>query len=379
MPVAVKVRHNRQIIVPVRFTRAVTGPPVIDAPDIDDRGFVMGARSGTWGQSKARGPMVGITEGDTIRLKVVREDIDDTTPLFITSTNPKSVEVVSPAPGERLPIDGIFRIRGVKDFANVPVAVQVRLGNENGPVIGEIEPHVFQLRTLRVRIHFTTINGVRTARTEAGLRQTFEEVNAIFRPNGIEFRIDEFVETAVNGFATAGTVTTNLNPAPTTPPTPASWDEFSRLINTNFSRTKINLYCVVDNNGEWLGLTFDNDVRRPAPGRAPTFEGYGIAVIDSGRNNTFAHELGHYLDLNDHYNTLPGGVRREDMWCRRCLMSTPHHWGDPTAETPPQPAFRHDIGYGTGLRGGLMTLKNLPCDPRDDEVARTRRRALNPY
>ncbi len=65
MAVQVKVRHDRQIICPIRFTRAATGPPVIDAPEVDDRGFAMGNRAGTWGQSRARGAMVGITEGDT--------------------------------------------------------------------------------------------------------------------------------------------------------------------------------------------------------------------------------------------------------------------------------------------------------------------------
>jgi len=44
MSVRVKVRNNRQIIVPLRFGRAVMGDPVVDAPDVDDRGFAMGNR-----------------------------------------------------------------------------------------------------------------------------------------------------------------------------------------------------------------------------------------------------------------------------------------------------------------------------------------------
>lgn len=379
MAISIRFRHDRQIICPLRFTRAVTGLPVIDAPDVDDRGFHMGNRPGTWGHSPARATMVGIAESDTIRVKVLREDIDATAPLFATSSNTSVVRVIAPAGGGPIPADGIFSIQGVKDFANVPVSVQIRLGSAAGPILGELEPHIFQLRTLRVRVHFTTINGTRTARDQANVTQAFQEVNAIWRPCGIEFRLDEFVETRVNGFTTAGRVTTNLNGPNQTPPTPASWNEFSRLINTNFSRTRINLYCIVDNNGEWLGLTFDNQVARPGPGVVPTFEGYGCAIIDAAIPNTIAHELGHFLDLDDHYNELPGNVRRHDMWARRCLMSVPFQRGDPTLENPPQPAFRHDIGYGPGLRGGLLTLKNFQNDPRDDEVNRTRRRALNPY
>lgn len=374
MAVQVKVRHDRQIICPVRFARAVGGAPVIDAPDVDDRGFAMGNRAGSWGQSRARGAMVGITEGDTVRVKVLREDIDSTTPLFATSTDPACAEVAEPAGGGPIPADGVFKIKGVKDFKNRAVSIQVRLGSAEGPVLGEIEPHVFQLRTLRVRVHLVSINGVSTARDQANVTAVFQEVNAIWRPAGIEFRLDEFVRTNVNGFAVAGQVTTNTNG------TPPSWNEFSRLINTNFSRTKINIYCIVQNNGEWIGLTFDNDVARPAAGVAATTEGYGIAVEDAATPNTFAHELGHYLDLDDHANAdAAGAVVRRDIWVRRCMMSTPRTWGDLTAATPPEPGHRNDIGYGAGLRGALITLKNFPADPRDDEVNRTRRRSLNPY
>ena len=69
MAVNVRVRHDRQIICPLRFNRAVTGAPIVDAPEVDDRAFVMGPRPPTWGQTKIRGSMVGITEGDTVRVK----------------------------------------------------------------------------------------------------------------------------------------------------------------------------------------------------------------------------------------------------------------------------------------------------------------------
>jgi hypothetical protein len=373
MPVSVKFRHDRQIIVPLRFARAVTGPAVADAPDIDDRGFAMGARPGTWGQSKARGPMFGITEGDTVRIKLVREDIDDTAPLFVTSTNTSVIRIVTPAAGQRVPVDNTIRVQGVKDFANVPVAIQVRLGNPNGPIISEIEPHVFQLINLRVRIHLCNINGVSTSRTEASVRALFNEVNAIWRPAGVQFPDLEFVTTVINGFANPGQVTTNLGGSP------PSWNEFSRLINTNISRTRINIYCVVDCN-DARGLTFDHDVARPAPGVTPTSEGFGIMLVDAADANDFAHELGHYLDLDDHTDdlgTTPPRFR-EDIWARRCLMFRFNPYGDLTHATPAQAAFRNDTGYGMSMRGSLITLKNLPGDNRDDEVNRARRRARNP-
>jgi len=317
--------------------------------------------------------MVGITEGDTVRVKVAREDIDDTAPLFATSTDTQVVRVIAPAGGGPIPADGVFSILGVKDFANRPVAVQIRLGSAAGPILGEIEPHIFQLRTLRVRVHLVSINGVGTARTQASLAPIFDIVNAIWRSAGLEFQVFDVVNTAVNGFAVAGQVTTNLQPAPAV----SEFREFSRLINTNFSTTRINIYCVPAAN-QFRGLTFDKDAPRPAPGVVPTSEGFGIALVDAADGNDFAHELGHFLDLDDHSDELGGGNFRFDIWVRRCLMFRFNPYGDVTTAAPPEPAFRNEVGYGTSLRGALITVKDRVGDTRDGELARARRRSLNP-
>src|SRR5688572_21185912 len=157
MPVQLRVRKRKQVITPIRFTRAVTGPPVLDAPDIDDRGFQMGTRPETWGASNARGAMVGVTVDDVIRVKLLREDIDASCPLFIRSTDKKIVEVVDPPGGGLARADGVFKIQGLLDTVRHPVAIEVRLGGERGPVIGELEPHVFTLRSLPVIAHLLEI------------------------------------------------------------------------------------------------------------------------------------------------------------------------------------------------------------------------------
>src|SRR3954470_18330598 len=105
-----------QIIVPVRFDRAVRGAPALDAPDVDDRGFVLKTPNGL-NKTDARGAMFGITVGDTVRVKVVREDLDTTAPLFVTaatSSNPQ-VEITGPSAGGPLPSDGIFSIHARAD------------------------------------------------------------------------------------------------------------------------------------------------------------------------------------------------------------------------------------------------------------------------
>src|SRR5258705_5175680 len=116
MAVSVLVQSPlKQIIVPVRFDRAVRGAPVLDAPDVDDRGFVLKTPDGL-NKTDARGAMFGITVGDTVRVKVVREDLDATAPLFVTvapSSNPQ-VRIVAPAGGGPLPAAGVISIEPLK-------------------------------------------------------------------------------------------------------------------------------------------------------------------------------------------------------------------------------------------------------------------------
>src|SRR5262249_156653 len=142
MPIQLRVRKRKQVIVPVRFTRAVTGPPVLDALDIDDRGFQMGTRPETWGASDALGAMLAITFNGVIRVKLLREDIDASCPLVIRSSDTKIVEMVDPSGGGLAVADGVFKIRGLVDTVRHPVVIEVRLGGQQGPVIGELEPHV---------------------------------------------------------------------------------------------------------------------------------------------------------------------------------------------------------------------------------------------
>jgi len=377
MAIRVRVKNGKQVICPLRFERAVTGAPVADAPDVDERGFEMGTRPGTWGRENMRGAMVSITEGDTIRVKVNREDIDSTAPLYAVSTDTGVIEVVQPAGGGPIPGSGVFQIRGVRDFANRNVKVELRLGAANGPVLGELEPHIFKMgdtRELRVCIHFVTIRGVRTVRTAPSMTSVIDQVNRIWRPCGISFRYDATnasyarEDTANNllpayggaQFAVPGTVTTHLSA------TPSTWREFSTVINTNHRANFINIYCV-QQAPEWIGLTYSNANARP--------NGYGIAIDDRATAHNLAHELGHMLHIDNHSDEDGTGTRvRDDIWARGCLMYSFSGLNGGTG-----PAHRLDVGHGAGIPGALITVKDLGSDPRDGELALTRRHALNSY
>ncbi len=371
MAIRLKVRLNRQIVVPIRFTRAVDGPTQADAPDVDDRGFAMGTRPGTWGSTDARGAMVSVQEGDTVRVKVLREDIDDSVPLFVTSTNSKMAAVSGPA---ALGADSVFSLTGATDSKNTPLKIQIHLGSVGGPVLGELEPHIFQLRQLRVRAHLISINppasgpdaASSTSRTADSLVALFEGVNRIWRPVGIEFLYDQTQTTSgsISGFTTKGTMTTHLSS------TPPEFSEFTRLISLVDPVTgdkpdpnAINVYFI-HNATEVQGLTFDNDNPQ-----------HGVVIADLQNPDpaqTTAHELGHYLDNDNHAdeNTTSKHIR-DDISSIRRLMFGP-------AKPGKNPGYRSNVGYGNRLTGNLISVKHHPADPNDGEVDRNRRRALHP-
>jgi hypothetical protein len=382
LAIRLRVRLNKQIVVPIRFARAVSGVTREDAPDVDDRGFAMGARPGTWGTSDARGAMVSIQEGDVIQVKVLREDIESAGELFVTSTNPAMADIEGPA--GPLGADGVFSLKGVKDSKNVTVKIQVHLGSAEGPVLGELEPHIFQLRELRVRAHIISINppatgpdaASTTAHTPDDLVGVFDGANRIYRAAGLKFLYNpsETRRGSISGFRTQGTMTTNLNGQP------PEFGEFSRLINLRDTATgdrpdpnAINVYFIRNAN-EVLGLTFDHDEPRPS--------GFGVIIADSqGTNPVFpdpgrvtAHELGHYLDNDVHADQNAAGTAiRADIVSRRRLM-----FSGANIRSDAEPPYRRNVGYGNLIPGTLITVKDFGADPNDGEVARNRRRSLNP-
>lgn len=393
MAISVHVKGRQQAIVPIRFTRAVGGGPVRDAPDVDDRAFNMGARTGTWGNSAARGVQAALTEGDTVRVKLLREDIDAAAVLYASSSDSSVIRVVTPVSGIPIPADGIIHIRGVKDKKNAPVTIRIHFGAQNGPVIGELEPHVFKLIRLRLAMHFVNIYGTDTGRwngipanLQANTVALVNQCNDIWRPAGVELRTDNMIlirdqirrdpanlartqyhHRASNAwrslpgpmgvagnFTTAGTITDNAAWGA------AQYREFDTLIRLNFIRNRVNVYCVNNGTG-WVGLSYVG-------------AGRGLAISDASSNYDFAHELGHYLNL-DHADENAAGndADNKENWLVRRLM-----YSDWPAAAPPH---RNNVGYGAGQYGALLSVKRLPgtYSGADGEVAKSRRKARNPY
>jgi hypothetical protein len=121
----------------------------------------------------------------------------------------------------------------------------------------------------------------------------------------------------------------------------------------------------------WTGLTLDKDSPRPG--------GFGTVLLDRGNAHELAHELGHFLNLDIHAGENNAGTHfRDDIWSERRMMF------DFSPLDNGQPAYRHDVGYGDLIPGDLIDVKTFgdvrdATGPADGSVARSRRRALNPF
>jgi hypothetical protein len=332
--------------------------------------------------------MVGITVGDTVRVKVVPEDIDAGAQLFVASTSPDIVRVEPPAQSAPLGADHIFRLTALLDTIRRKVSIQVRLGASDGAILGQLEPHVFTLRRLPVVAHLVEIDGFedigqKLKRTDSEIAPLFETVNAIWRPAGIEFVLEEVRRQKIR-LRTQGTVTkfSEVDFDPENRKDPER--ESRRVLKTFNVAGVINVHfihrfiiMVADKKEGFDPIEIENEARAGATisRRNGGASGFGVLLADDekgGNAATLAHELGHYLNLDDHADELPKGFdKRLDIWsCRRLMFSSL-----PPA-TPPFPRFRNDTGYGASKRGAFLTLKNFDADPNDGETQTARAAAL---
>jgi len=412
--VAIKVQVQSglpQIIVPVRVDRAVRGAPVLDAPDVDDRAWITHLPTGI-NKDDARGSVFGMRVGDTVRLKLVREDIDDSAPLFVVAekTGNPQFKVAAPVGGGPLPPSGEFSLKAVNDNTT-PQKLFIKLGSADGPIIGEASPHIFNPLTLNVTPHVVTIHKANSppfggsepkiggAAISTVMGQLFDMATAIWRPMGIQFNVGATLFDTVNGAANDDQAV--MDPAGS-PPARGSVQEISGI---NHVPKTCNIYFVRFSPG-FLGIGVNRDVmnangikfKNPAvfigvegnnPGGPTDLRpGNGTDVMRA-IGNDLAHEIGHFIGLPhaDKVNN-PG---QPDSYTRRQLMHPINLL--PEAAAVPNTRF-DDAGYGTvanarsftgsgasvtrAHRGCMITIKEHPTHQSNPEVLTARRRFQNP-
>lgn len=359
---------------------------------------------GGWVTTSGRGPMVGIRNGRTVRVQIRCEDIDWCAPLYATlspAATPQ-VEIVAPAHGTPIPINrsrrtGVIQLKALTSRGDGQT-VEIRLGAVDGPVIGELEPHVFRTRTLNVTPHVCTIhrgggtggrapqiNGQSLAQRST-LTRLFRFVSAIWQPAGVRINLgrtqtETLVDFTRDDFAARGT-------------------EENRVMNANQLPSTCNVYFIRYMDAS-LGVGVNRDDMATegftAPGAIIGVEGFlnTPQSTPSTRNSTgndliqeiandVAHEIGHFLSLRHAGRVNSPGLH--DTYARRQLMHPnnllPMAAG---ASSNTGPRF-NNIGYGlggggAGHRGCLLTMKDHPTHSTDSDVvnARARFRSQNLY
>jgi hypothetical protein len=353
--------YKTQRIVPIRFKRAVTGAPVLDIPDIDDRGWFRPDPAGNNAATNDHGFVVGLTEGQHVYISVEREKIEGAATLFVKSSDETVMTVKQNLGADQLNPGSstLVRIDGVSGGAGaIPkiARVQVHFGTNTGPIIAELSVWVYRNVNVNLVPHNVTIqtaaggDGVASA---ANITTVMDTVKMIWKAAAVGINVAAIQNHTVT-FATAGV---------------ANWQaEINTLLSTSWVPGSINAYFVnqILMPGVpgilGLGISRPNSVAfgTPNPGiiLGDTSGGASRAADSHYLANDIAHEMGHFFTLPhvDNINNTATAQGREEIWALRMLMhpTNTHFFRD----------FRNDTGYGvagdgTGYRGSLITLKDL--------------------
>ena len=382
--------HKWTRIVPVRFLRAAdmddpsveNGPPDGNAPDPDDRGFLP-ADQGCAVLPVGIDESLGEARYPETRVRLTRQNMEDTGVLHVVSSVPDRLEVTVPAPGAALPAARKMMVKFKAKSAG-EAYLEVRFGTAEGPVIHRIRVVVNLTRNVRLAAHVPTINGAavndpsgdpgdvvpsRSFRSDDEILGMIEEVNQIYFPYGIRFVPEPVIDRAgVLNFTHQGFIHVLTG-------------EFNRTTALNRIAGAVNMYFVPQI--QFADTTIVNHWGGAANSSRGAPRTFGSIIADMAvGGQTVSHELGHVLNLvknreYQHVNTRmdpahPGSGRnvRDDIVSRRRLM-----WAYTDFLHVDGMGYRDDVGYDIGNPGCMLTVKDIDGDPTDDEMAEVKRNA----
>lgn len=370
MAVDLPIYKQRRVVL-VRFKRMVTGDPDPAKPDIDDRGW-----TGEFG------PIMGILQANNAWVRLRRERIDATAPLFAVSSDAATLlcggAASFPVPAAK---DADLILTGMTGGNPKVAHLEIRHGSAKGPVIHKLTVWVFNKLSVKITPHMVTIKdavnpGIGSAVTIATI---MDKVKAIWKPCGIDFNV-QATQSYTHTFANAGVLQASVNNAAGN----EVWGaEIGTLLSSKYVPNTINAYFVnqialVSSTGI-LGLGIS---RATAGGSGGALPQPGIILGDTNAAgaaraadsmwlaNDLAHEIGHFFGLWHPDQKQPPNERK-DTWSRRMLM---HNFN-----SMPQFGGWKDkvIGYGVDgggfpRRGCLVTMKNLTQISTDGECTTAR-------
>lgn len=349
-------------IVLVRIERADHKPARTDPlagaderPFVDNRGYQAEADL-----KDVHGPAVSMMEDSTIKLKLVREDLQPDAPVYLKSSdalvtiaNPDiskgtqaefEISAKSPAPDKQRVV-----------ILNVHFGASPKKGQPDGPLIYRMAVVVFARLVVKVavipvdleeQIGGTTLGLDMPAEvSESEATDALERVNRVWKHAGIEFQLARFERVDARS-EKLGKVKEK--------------DATGRLIKYKHFGHLINIYVVnkctlvgmpaaalaaawpTDATANGLGLT--SDLRHPLKIGA-VFASQQV-FKNASSAQVLAHELGHYLGLGHITDPDP---RRVSFWAIRRVMYGIDDVAQPSWQPEPGP---DGVGYA-------LTVKNL--------------------
>ena len=312
-------------IVPLRFTRASSEGPHHRYPYVDDRGHqhVVPAVNGLPTSAPIGGAVLPMGENKEVEVKMIREDIDASAPLFITSSDSELLSIVSPKLDEQCS-DGKSCTLTLKSHAidaTQPklVYVEVRFGKVKGPIIAKLATYIFPTLIVKVQPYYVTIDdhvGNSGLCPAVDYDSTIQTAQAIWSHYGVDLM-----------FAKRKHISVKLNQK-----NYLCVAEINEIYKASWINNYINVYFVQQLEGQntlsygftpqnYSGYTFPNrDSARPFPLTHPgVFIAMKNALVDRSKDpqscaKSMAHEIGHFFALRN-INLQPTDVGVDDKYC----------------------------------------------------------------
>ena len=376
MAISIQIKNECRIV-PVRFERVTKGEPNERYPDIDDRGHAhaIPTVNGLTVSDEIGSAVLAMGVNKEVEINMIREDIDNNAPLFVTSSDSSILSILSPK--ERTKCDAkqtcklTLKTNNIDDSTPKLVFVEVRFGKANGPIIAKLATYIFPTLIVNVQPYYVTIDdqaGNSGTYPKIDFESTMQKAKAIWSHYGIELACTKLKNIHVK-----------LNKKNT-----VQLAEINNLYKANWTSNHINLYFVQELEGQntlsygftpqnYAGYAFpindNNALPLTHPGLFVAMKSGALDRSDDTQScaHSIAREIGHFFTLcaPNVSNYSPEPVSEQsDTWSTRLLMSNPNKI---TRSHAPQegknwPNF-NDFSYGSTPKGShsgcMVSLKNI--------------------
>jgi len=365
-------------IVPLRFARATQGEPNSRYPDIDDRGHanIIPAVNGLPTSDPIGGAVLPMAVNTEVDINMIREDIDNSAALFVSTSDSTALTILSPNSGEKCSAGRTctLTLKANHIAGSTPklVFVEIRFGKANGPIIAKLATYIFPILLVKVQTYCVTIDdhiGNTGICPILSVAKVMQKAQAIWCHYGVELV-----------FAKPKNITMKLNQKDH-----MELAEINQLYQADWTSQHINIYFVQQMEGQnihcygfnpqdYAGYAFpvkdgENALALRHPG---IFVAMQTAALERSSDthsctHNIAQQIGHFLTLRyqgSDLSTSLASCDQQDTWSRRLLM---YKSNDTAPRSPPQGGENrpdcNEFGYGSTdkvpHRGCMIALKSM--------------------